>query len=81
MHGNLEIVATQDREKVVELLSEMAPDDRVDLLNEVEPSLADALVEQLPKEERRETLAAAGLSGRNGGGGDDDGSREARPNR
>ncbi len=52
----LEILKTQELDKVAELLSDMAPDDRVDLLNEVEPSFAEVLLERLPKEERRETL-------------------------
>jgi magnesium transporter len=52
----LEIVANQPHDKIVNLLSQMALDDRVDLLNEVEPALAEALVERLPRQERRETL-------------------------
>jgi magnesium transporter len=52
----LDIVANQPREAIVELLSQMANDERVDLLNEVEPALAEELVENLPKQERRETL-------------------------
>jgi magnesium transporter len=52
----LEILRTQDRTKVVALLSAMSSDERVDLLNEVESGLAEELVEQLPKAERRETL-------------------------
>ncbi len=52
----MEIVASQDRAAVASLLSEMARDDRVDLLNEVEPELAEELVALMPREERRETL-------------------------
>ena len=52
----LEIVSTQERSQVVQTLAEMASDDRVDLLNLLEPALASELIELLPKEDRRETL-------------------------
>ncbi|MCA9167323.1 MAG: magnesium transporter [Planctomycetales bacterium] len=52
----LELVTEQDRNEVAQLLYEMATDDRVDLLNELEPALVESLLELLPKDERRDTL-------------------------
>ena len=52
----IEIVTTEGKEEVVELLSVMPPDERVDLLQELDEGLAADLVRQLPAEERRETL-------------------------
>ena len=52
----IEIINTQPRPYVVDVLAEMAPDDRVDLLNDINPALAKELLEQLPSEERRATL-------------------------
>lgn len=52
----VEIVENEERSAVIELLSHMAPDDRVDLLNGIDQTLADDLVQKLPREERRETL-------------------------
>jgi magnesium transporter len=52
----LEMVQTQDREAVAEVLARMPGDDRVDLLNELEPEVVESLVALMPREERRETL-------------------------
>ena len=51
-----EILREQDRESVVELVANMAPDDRVDLLNELKDDFAAELVDLLPPEDRLETL-------------------------
>jgi magnesium transporter len=52
----IEIIETQNREEIADLLQDLAPDDRVDLLNAIGSTLGDQLVELLPAEERRETL-------------------------
>jgi magnesium transporter len=52
----VEIVDGQDRKEIAELISAMAPDDRVDLLNDVEPEVVSELMPLLPREERRDIL-------------------------
>ncbi|MCA9216080.1 MAG: magnesium transporter [Planctomycetales bacterium] len=52
----IEILETQDREQVAQLIEDLAPDDRVDVLNEIEPQLSEQLIKLLPSDDRRETL-------------------------
>ncbi len=52
----VEIVENEAREPIAELISQLAPDDRVDLLHEVEPSVVEALLPLLPSEDRRDIL-------------------------
>ena len=52
----IEIIETQERDSVSVLIEDLAPDDRVDLLNDIEPQLSEQLIRLLPSDERRETL-------------------------
>ena len=52
----IEIVQSQPREQIAALIAELPPDDRVDLLNEVEAALVEELLPLLPAEERRDIL-------------------------
>jgi magnesium transporter len=52
----IEIVQTQDRGGVADLIGEMPADDRVDLLTEVDPTVVGELLPRLPAEDRREFL-------------------------
>lgn len=51
-----EILTTQDRETISLLVAEMAPDDRADLLQVLDPHLLDDLLSRIPSEERRDYL-------------------------
>jgi len=48
----IEIIETLGRETMAEFIGEMPPDDRVDLLEEVEPAVVDELMPLIPVEER-----------------------------
>lgn len=50
----VEIVEQGDRKLIANLLADMAADDRVDLLNEIDPEVVQELLPLLPVEERRE---------------------------
>lgn len=50
------IIEGADREQIAELIAESAPDDRVDILEEVEPAVVDQLMQLLPQKERRDIL-------------------------
>jgi magnesium transporter len=52
----LECLRTQDRQQVARLVSEMSPDDRVDILSELEPDILEDLLERLPTDERRDFM-------------------------
>ena len=52
----VEMVETLNRQEMAELVSELAPDDRVDLLNNVNPAIVEELLPLLPTEERRDIL-------------------------
>jgi magnesium transporter len=52
----IEILETQDRREVAELIVELAADDRVDLLHDVRTEVVDELLPLLPTEERRNIL-------------------------
>ena len=49
-----EIVETGDRGEIGQLVADMPPDDRVDLLNEVDPGAVQELLPLIPAEERRD---------------------------
>ena len=49
-----EILEVESIDEVAEMVAEMAPDDRVDLLQELEPERLTSLLELLPIEERRD---------------------------
>lgn len=49
-----EILETQPLEQVAELVAELPPDDRVDLLQEIDSERLESLLELLPVEERRD---------------------------
>jgi len=50
------IIETQDRSEIAELLADIAADDRVDLLHDVQPEIVEELLPLLPADERREIL-------------------------
>jgi magnesium transporter len=50
------IIETQDRSEIAELLADIAADDRVDLLHDVQPAIVEELLPLLPADERREIL-------------------------
>jgi magnesium transporter len=52
----LEILETQDRTQMAELVAELASDDRVDLLHEADDGLVAELLPLLPAEDRRDIL-------------------------
>jgi magnesium transporter len=50
----VEILETADREETSQLIAEMAPDDRVDLLKQLEPETLEGLMPLIPTAERRD---------------------------
>jgi len=50
----IEIVETSDRAEIAQLISDLPPDDRVDLLNEIDPKIVDELMPLVPVDERRD---------------------------
>lgn len=50
----LSVLELADRQDMAALIGEMPPDDRVDLLNEVDPAIVDELLPLVPAEERRD---------------------------
>ncbi len=50
------IIETQHRQPVAALIALLPPDDRVDLLHDVEPEVVEALLPLLPVDERRDVL-------------------------
>ena len=52
----IEILETQDRREVADLIVELAADDRVDLLQDVRTEIVDELLPLLPADERRNIL-------------------------
>jgi magnesium transporter len=52
----IEVIETQDRSEVAELLADLPADDRVDLLHGVKPEVVEELLPLLPAHERRELL-------------------------
>lgn len=52
----LEILESQDRHEMAGLVAEMAPDDRVDLLQEADDTVVEELLPLLPTDERRDYL-------------------------
>lgn len=55
-HRQTELLETQDRGEMAALIAELAPDDRVDVLADVEDSVLQDLLSRLPVEERRDIL-------------------------
>lgn len=51
-----DMLATQDRQQVAQLIAGLAADDRVDLLQDLEPQVVDEILPLLPVEDRREFL-------------------------
>src|SRR5688500_16609332 len=52
----VEIIETQDRTAIAQLLTELPADDRVDLLHDVSPAAVNELMPLLPVEDRRNIL-------------------------
>ena len=52
----VEIIEAMDRAEIAAFIGNLPPDDRVDLLNEVEPAIVDELMPLVPTEERRDIL-------------------------
>jgi len=55
-HRQTELLETQDRGEVAELIAQLAPDDRVDVLADVDETILQDLLARLPAEERRDIL-------------------------
>ena len=51
-----EILQGQDREEVARMVAELAPDDRTDILQDLEQEVLDDILQRLPTEERRDYL-------------------------
>ncbi|MAV35199.1 MAG: magnesium transporter [Planctomycetaceae bacterium] len=51
-----EIIETQDLEQIAQLVADLAPDDRVDVLDDVRPDRVYQLLELLPADERHDIL-------------------------
>lgn len=56
MEKQIAIISNEDRDEISRLLAELAPDDRVDILAEVDQSIVDDLLPRLPAEERRDIM-------------------------
>src|SRR5438876_660169 len=52
----VEVIESQDRAEVAELIADLPADDRVDLLHDVRPDVVEELLPLLPAHERREIL-------------------------
>jgi len=52
----IDVIETQDRAAIAELLADLPADDRVDLLHDVRPEVVEELLPLLPAHERREIL-------------------------
>ena len=52
----LRIIETGDREAIAHFIGKLPPDDRVDLLKEVEPEIVDQLMPLIPVAERRDIM-------------------------
>ena len=52
--AQIEIVQTSDRAEIAKLIGDLPPDDRVDLLNEVDPQIVDELMPLVAADERRD---------------------------
>jgi magnesium transporter len=52
----IEVIESQDRAEVAELIADLPADDRVDLLHDVQPEVVEELLPLLPAHERREIL-------------------------
>ena len=51
-----EILEFQDRDEIADLIAELAPDDRVDILDGIESGIVDDLLARLPTDDRRDSL-------------------------
>ena len=52
----VETLASQDRDQVAILVAEMAADDRVDIISQLEPVVLEDILERIPAEERRDFM-------------------------
>lgn len=55
-HKQIEIIESQPRSEIAELISELAADDRVDILGEVDDQVVQELLPLLPADDRRDIL-------------------------
>ena len=55
-HRQIAILESQDREQLAQLVAQLSPDDRVDLLQGVDESVLDDILQRMPVEERRDFL-------------------------
>lgn len=55
-HRQIAILESQDREQLAQLVAQLSPDDRVDLLQEVDEGVLDDILQRMPVEERRDFL-------------------------
>src|SRR2546423_15659968 len=56
----IEVIESQDRAEVAELIADLPADDRVDLLHDVQPEVVEELLPLLPAHERRGSLRPRG---------------------
>ncbi len=54
------IIESEDRQQIALLIVELAPDDRVDILEDVEQAVVDELMPLLPHEDRRDIIRLQG---------------------
>ena len=55
-HRQIAILESQNREQLAQLVAQLSPDDRVDLLQEVDEGVLDDILQRMPVEERRDFL-------------------------
>ncbi|MFT5525600.1 MAG: magnesium transporter [Pirellulaceae bacterium] len=56
LEKQVSLIQSQERASVAELIANLAPDDRVDLLEEVDDKIVDEILHLLPVEERRDII-------------------------
>lgn len=52
----VEMLETLDRREMAQLVADMPPDDRVDVLNDADPAIVDELLPLVPEDERRDIM-------------------------
>ena len=68
LEKQIAIIETGDRAEIGRLIADLPPDDRVDLLREVEPSIVEELMGLVPREERRDILRLGSYGEETAGG-------------
>ncbi len=68
LEKQIAIVETSDRAEIGRLIADLPPDDRVDLLREVEPTVVEELMALVPLEERRDIQCLGSYAEETAGG-------------